>query len=69
MKKICRGRCIRKLSQCMQKLGLIDTNYRMLDLLIMKIGSETYLSQVITIVKEAQESKSRAQDLANRAAK
>ncbi|MEV9641892.1 hypothetical protein ABZ756_14420 [Mammaliicoccus sciuri] len=53
----------------MQKLGLIDTNYRMLDLLIMKIGSETYLSQVITIVKEAQESKSRAQDLANRAAK
>lgn len=69
MKKICRGRCIWKLSQCMQKLGLIDTNYRMLDLLIMKIGSETYLSQVITIVKEAQESKSRAQDLANRAAK
>ncbi|PID03742.1 heavy metal translocating P-type ATPase [Sporosarcina sp. P2] len=36
---------------------------------VMKIGSESYLSQVITLVKEAQESKSRAQDLANRAAK
>lgn len=36
---------------------------------VRKIGSETYLSQVITLVKEAQESKSRAQDLANRAAK
>ncbi|MFS0574543.1 copper-translocating P-type ATPase [Sporosarcina sp. 179-K 3D1 HS] len=36
---------------------------------VMKTGSETYLSQVITLVKEAQESKSKAQDLANRAAK
>lgn len=36
---------------------------------VKKIGSESYLSQVITLVKEAQESKSRAQDLANRAAK
>ncbi|QUW23362.1 cadmium-translocating P-type ATPase [Sporosarcina sp. Marseille-Q4063] len=36
---------------------------------VMKTGNETYLSQVITLVKEAQESKSRAQDLANRAAK
>ncbi|WOV86501.1 copper-translocating P-type ATPase [Sporosarcina oncorhynchi] len=36
---------------------------------VRKTGSETYLSQVITLVKEAQESKSRAQDLANRAAK
>ncbi|MHA6258492.1 copper-translocating P-type ATPase [Sporosarcina sp. CAU 1771] len=36
---------------------------------VMKTGSETYLSQVITLVREAQESKSRAQDLANRAAK
>ncbi|MCM3638216.1 cadmium-translocating P-type ATPase [Sporosarcina luteola] len=36
---------------------------------VTKTGSETYLSQVITLVKEAQESKSRAQDLANRAAK
>lgn len=36
---------------------------------VMKIGSESYLSQVITLVREAQESKSRAQDLANRAAK
>lgn len=36
---------------------------------IQKTGEETYLSQVIKLVKEAQESKSRAQDLANRAAK
>lgn len=36
---------------------------------IKKTGEETYLSQVIKLVKEAQESKSRAQDLANRAAK
>ncbi|MFA8439800.1 copper-translocating P-type ATPase [Pueribacillus sp. YX66] len=36
---------------------------------IEKTGEETYLSQVIKLVKEAQESKSKAQDLANRAAK
>lgn len=36
---------------------------------VMKTGNETYLSQIISLVKEAQESKSRAQDLANRAAK
>src|SRR5690606_16644889 len=36
---------------------------------VMKTGGETYLSQVIKLVKEAQESKSKAQDLANRAAK
>ncbi|MFC4737800.1 copper-translocating P-type ATPase [Bacillus daqingensis] len=34
-----------------------------------KTGEESYLSQVITMVQEAQESKSRAQNLANRAAK
>jgi P-type Cu2+ transporter len=34
-----------------------------------KTGAESYLSQVITMVKEAQESKSRTQNLANRAAK
>ncbi|WP_394121897.1 heavy metal translocating P-type ATPase [Planococcus donghaensis] len=34
-----------------------------------KTGEESYLSQVITMVKEAQESKSRTQDLTNRAAK
>jgi Cu2+-exporting ATPase len=34
-----------------------------------KTGAESYLSQVITMVKEAQESKSRTQDLTNRAAK
>ncbi len=36
---------------------------------IKKTGEGTYLSQVIKLVKEAQESKSKAQDLANRAAK
>jgi Cu2+-exporting ATPase len=35
---------------------------------IERAGEETYLSQVIKLVKEAQESKSRTQDLANRAA-
>jgi Cu2+-exporting ATPase len=33
-----------------------------------KTGKETYLNQVVTLVRQAQESKSRAQDLANRAA-
>jgi len=33
-----------------------------------KTGKETYLNQVINLVRQAQESKSRAQDLANRAA-
>lgn len=36
---------------------------------VKKTGEETYLSQVIALVREAQESKSKAQDLANRAAK
>lgn len=35
---------------------------------IEKTGEETYLAQVINLVKQAQESKSRTQDLANRAA-
>jgi len=35
---------------------------------IERIGEETYLAQVIRLVREAQESKSRTQDLANRAA-
>ncbi len=35
---------------------------------ITKVGSETYLAQVIDLVKEAQESRSKTQDLANRAA-
>ena len=34
-----------------------------------KTGEESYLSQVITMVKDAQESKSKTQDLTNRAAK
>lgn len=36
---------------------------------VMKTGEDSYLSQVITMIKEAQESKSRTQDLTNRAAK
>jgi len=35
---------------------------------IERIGEETYLAQVIKLVRQAQESKSRTQDLANRAA-
>ncbi len=36
---------------------------------VKKIGSETYLSQIIELVKQAQESKSRTQDLADNAAR
>ncbi|NYT01356.1 MAG: heavy metal translocating P-type ATPase, partial [Methanosarcinales archaeon] len=36
---------------------------------VQKIGSETYLSQVIELVKKAQESKSKTQDLADNAAR
>ncbi|MGM0396728.1 MAG: heavy metal translocating P-type ATPase [Bacillota bacterium] len=36
---------------------------------VKKTGKDSYLSQVITMVKEAQESKSKTQDLTNRAAK
>ncbi|MEM3556012.1 MAG: copper-translocating P-type ATPase [Candidatus Micrarchaeia archaeon] len=40
----------------------------MLKVRIEKVGEETYISQVIKLVKQAQESRSRTQDLANRAA-
>jgi Cu2+-exporting ATPase len=36
---------------------------------VKKTGKDSYLSQVITLVQQAQESKSRTQDLANRAAR
>lgn len=36
---------------------------------VRKVGSETYLAQVIEVVRAAQESRSRTQDLANRAAR
>src|SRR5690625_3811776 len=36
---------------------------------VIKTGDESYLSQVITLVREAQESKSKTQDFTNRAAK
>jgi len=39
----------------------------MLKVKIKKVGEETYLAQVIKLVKQAQESKSRTQDLATRA--
>ena len=39
-----------------------------LNIKIEKTGEETYLSQVVNLVRKAQESKSRTQDLANRAA-
>jgi len=39
-----------------------------LKLEIQKVGAETYLSQVINLVREAQQSKSKTQDFANRAA-
>ncbi len=35
---------------------------------VRKVGEDTYLSQVVNMVREAQQSRSRAQDLANRAA-
>jgi len=38
------------------------------EMVIEKTGADTYLSQVIDMVREAQESRSRTQDLANRAA-
>src|SRR5690625_7487413 len=34
-----------------------------------KTGEDSYLSQVVTMVKEAQESRSKTQDITNRAAK
>ncbi len=39
-----------------------------LTVVVRKTGADSFLSQVITLVKEAQESKSKTQDLANRAA-
>lgn len=39
-----------------------------LKILVERTGEETYLAQVIRLVKQAQESRSRTQDLANRAA-
>ena len=47
--------------------GAINTD-SILKIKIEKTGEETYLSQVIKLVKQAQESKSKTQDLANKAA-
>jgi P-type Cu2+ transporter len=40
-----------------------------ISLKVRRIGSETYLSQIIELVRQAQESKSKTQDLADRAAR
>ncbi|WP_461181356.1 heavy metal translocating P-type ATPase, partial [Virgibacillus kimchii] len=50
-------------------IGGSVNNEGSLTIQVEKTGEESYLSQVITLVKEAQESKSRTQDLTNRAAK
>ncbi|WP_240508032.1 heavy metal translocating P-type ATPase [Virgibacillus indicus] len=50
-------------------IGGSVNNEGSLTIQVEKTGEESYLSQVITMVKEAQESKSRTQDLTNRAAK
>ena len=39
-----------------------------IEIIVKKTGNETFLSQIITLVREAQSSKSKTQDLANRAA-
>ncbi|WP_163970971.1 heavy metal translocating P-type ATPase [Oceanobacillus halotolerans] len=50
-------------------IGGSVNNEGSLTIQVEKTGEESYLSQVISMVKEAQESKSRTQDLTNRAAK
>lgn len=50
-------------------IGGSVNNEGSLTIQVEKTGEDSYLSQVITMVKEAQESKSRTQDLTNRAAK
>ena len=50
-------------------IGGSVNNEGSLTIQVEKTGEASYLSQVITLVKEAQESKSRTQDLTNRAAK
>lgn len=50
-------------------IGASINNEGSLTIQVEKIGDNSYLSQVITLVKEAQESKSKTQDLTNRAAK
>lgn len=48
--------------------GSINGEDGALTILLEKTGEKTYLSQVINLVKKAQESRSKTQDLANRAA-
>lgn len=50
-------------------IGGSVNNEGSLTIQVEKTGEDSYLSQVITMVKEAQESKSKTQDLTNRAAK
>lgn len=50
-------------------IGGSINNEGSLTIKVMKTGEDSYLSQVITLVKDAQESKSKTQDFTNRAAK
>ncbi|WP_174613510.1 heavy metal translocating P-type ATPase [Virgibacillus ihumii] len=50
-------------------IGGSVNNEGSLTIQVEKTGDDSYLTQVITLVKEAQESKSRTQDITNRAAK
>lgn len=50
-------------------IGGSVNNEGSLTIQVEKTGDESYLSQVITLVKEAQESKSKTQDITNKAAK
>ncbi|WP_077330027.1 heavy metal translocating P-type ATPase [Virgibacillus siamensis] len=50
-------------------IGGSVNNEGSLTIQVEKTGNDSYLTQVITLVKEAQESKSRTQDITNRAAK
>lgn len=52
-----------------EAIGGSVNNEGSLTIQVEKTGEDSYLSQVITMVKEAQESKSKTQDLTNRAAK
>ena len=49
-------------------VGGAINNEGSITVVVEKVGAETFLAQVVTMVREAQETRSRSQDLANRAA-
>jgi len=49
-------------------VGGAINNEGSITVVVQKVGEETFLAQVVTMVREAQETRSRSQDLANRAA-